>query len=342
MRHLASIQTVTKIEPIQGADNIELAHVLGWQCVIKKGEFQPGSKAVYFEIDSFLPIKPEFEFLRKSSFKNSPILGEGFRLRTVQMCGQISQGLLLPLEILPDGNYSVGDDVTDILGVRKWEIPEKASGVGTCIGNLPHFVRKTEEARIQAFPGLLYEMQHKPYYITTKMDGSSFTVAIDANNEVHICSHNYELRKDDSCPFWKHVQQFVENMLSYKANKNYTTLVIQGEFCGEGIQGNRQKLRKLEWDVFNVIADGKFGGNFEIVEAIVKMGLDHVPFEEGGNSFDYETVDELLKRAVGEYMTTGVQKEGIVVRPTFSCISKILNAPLSFKVINNNYLLKEK
>lgn len=61
MRKLASVQYVHDITPIEGADMIEVAHVLGWQCVVKKGEFEVGDLGVYFEIDSFLPIKPEFE-----------------------------------------------------------------------------------------------------------------------------------------------------------------------------------------------------------------------------------------------------------------------------------------
>ena len=97
MRKLASIQRIWKIEPIEGADKIELAFVLGWQCVVNKGQFKPMDLAVYFEIDSFLPIRDEFEFLRTSSYRKNDILGEGFRLKTMRFRGQISQGLLLPL-----------------------------------------------------------------------------------------------------------------------------------------------------------------------------------------------------------------------------------------------------
>ena len=102
MRKLASIQRVWKIEPIEGADRIELAHVLGWQCVVNKGQIQPMDTAVYFEIDSFLPIRPEFEFMRASSYKNSDIMGEGFRLKTMRFRGQLSQGLLLPRSVFPE------------------------------------------------------------------------------------------------------------------------------------------------------------------------------------------------------------------------------------------------
>ena len=89
-RKLASIQQIISIEPIEGADRIELAHVLGWQCVVNKGQFQPGDLGVYFEIDSFLPIRPEFEFLRASSYRKTDLMGEGFKLRTQKFRGQIS------------------------------------------------------------------------------------------------------------------------------------------------------------------------------------------------------------------------------------------------------------
>ena len=92
MRKLASVQRVWKIEPIEGADRIELAHVLGWQCVVNKGQILPMDTAVYFEIDSFLPIRPEFEFMRASSYKNSDIMGEGFRLKTMRFRGSCPKG----------------------------------------------------------------------------------------------------------------------------------------------------------------------------------------------------------------------------------------------------------
>ena len=114
MRKLASIQRIWKIEPIEGADRIELAYVLGWQCVVNKGQFQPMDLAVYFEVDSFLPIAPEFEFLRASSYRKTDIMGEGFRLKTMKFRGQISQGLLQPISAFPviGEDAQLGDDVT--------------------------------------------------------------------------------------------------------------------------------------------------------------------------------------------------------------------------------------
>ena len=199
MRKLASIQRIWKVEPIDGADRIELAYVLGWQCVVNKGQFKPSDLAVYYEIDSFLPIRPEFEFMRTSSYKKSDLMGEGFRLKTMKFRGQISQGLLLPMnqftEIMAD--VELGTDVTEKLGVRKWEIEEKATTGGTVIGTLPADVPHTDETRIQAEPDLLDEFSGLEYYISTKMDGSSHSVSFDENG-FHVTGHNYGHYRPDS------------------------------------------------------------------------------------------------------------------------------------------------
>jgi hypothetical protein len=64
------------------------------------------------------------------------------------------------------------------------------------------------------------------------------------------------------------------------------------------------------------------------------LGLKFVPLEERGDSFAY-TLETLLEKAKGKY-PSGIDKEGIVVRD--------INSPkaVSFKVLNNDALLKEK
>ena len=218
MRKLASIQRIWKVEPIDGADRIELAHVLGWQCVVNKGQFQPMDIAVYFEIDSFLPIRPEFEFMRASSYKKTDIMGEGFRLRTMRFRGQISQGLLLPLSQFPEipADADVGDDVTELLGVRKWEIEERATTGGTVIGNLPYDIPHTDETRVQEEPELIQAFAGLEYYISTKMDGSSHSIGIDENG-FHVTGHNYEYKDDGSSSFYElvKVRGYREKMEEY-------------------------------------------------------------------------------------------------------------------------------
>ena len=149
MRKLASIQRVWDIIPIDGADRIELVKVEGWQCVANKGQFQKGDLAVYFEIDSFLPIRPEFEFMRASSYRKTDVMGEGFKLKSMKFCGQLSQGLLLPISAFKELSVDIelGTDVTELLGVKKWEIEERATTGGTVIGTLPYDVPHTDEVR---------------------------------------------------------------------------------------------------------------------------------------------------------------------------------------------------
>ena len=118
MRHLASIQRVWDVLPIEGAENIELVKVLGWQCVANKGQFKKGDLGVYFEIDSFLPIRPEFEFLRASSYKKTDIMGEGFRIKTKTFKGQLSQGLMLPLTFFENYGKLIRSNNGDIIGVE--------------------------------------------------------------------------------------------------------------------------------------------------------------------------------------------------------------------------------
>ena len=171
MRKLASIQRIWKTEPIEGADRIELAYVLGWQCVVNKGQFRPMDLAVYFEIDSFLPLRPECEFLRASSYKESELLGEGFRLKTQKFRGQVSQGLLLPISQFPEipEGTELAADVTELLGVRKWTTEERATTGGTVIGDLPRSIPHTDETRVQAAPDLIKEFAGLDYYISTKI-----------------------------------------------------------------------------------------------------------------------------------------------------------------------------
>ena len=385
MRKLVSIQKIKNINPIEGADFIEMAQVLGWQCVVNKGQFLPGDLCVYFEIDSFLPVRPEFEFLRKSSFKTNVILGEGFRLKTMKFKGQISQGLVLPLKevgiIRVDNSDKFDDardyvfrqegkpdlemidlikpssfndltleglDITDLVGVKEWEIPERASTGGTLVGNLPYCVHKTDETRIQSMPELLDEFKGLEYYITTKYDGSSHSIAIDNEGKFRVTGHNYEFKDDGKNSFYNFVKKrgFEEKLREYLKENGYTSITVQGEWCGEGIQKNRLKLKQPNWFVFTVDIDGKRVGWEKICSVCDRCGIDHVECQEIGNDLPsvYPTVEALIKRAEGmpgKRTAYGEsQPEGIVIRPMIPIYSKILVGNLSMKVINNKYLLK--
>jgi len=153
---------------------------------VKKGEYSVGENAIYCEIDSYLPVREEFEFLRKSSYKK---MGdqEGFRLKTIKLRGQISQGLLLPISILKDKiypdqykNLQVGDEVSEALGVWKYEPPIPAELSGVMKGSFPSFLQKTDEERIQNLADVFENFKKSMFYVTEKLDGSSATYYIIA------------------------------------------------------------------------------------------------------------------------------------------------------------------
>lgn len=174
-RKLASVRRVDSIEPIEGADAIELAVVGGWKVVTKKGEFKPGDTAIYFEIDSFLPAgEPAWQFLvdKQSRVQNGVT---GHRLRTIKLRGQISQGLILhPTDLVhirklaEGGLLNEGDNVTDVLGIVKWDPPLPAQLAGLAAGLFPSFIQKTDQERAQNLKNEIFGYDD---YLTPLPDG---------------------------------------------------------------------------------------------------------------------------------------------------------------------------
>jgi len=355
-RKLCSVQRITKIESIEGADLIEKATVLGWNCVVMKGEFKEGDFAVYMEIDSFLPNEEKYSFLLKGSSLKKMIVDNkevtGIRLKTKKMRGVLSQGLLLPLNIIPFGEVNLveGQDVTEILGVVKWDPPIPAQLSGIVLGNFPGFLIKSDETRIQSCPQVLEELKGKHYYISTKMDGTSVTFYL-RDDHFGVCSRNLELKETEGNTLWLLARKYkIEEILHRKFVETGKYFGIQAEALGPGIQKNPLMLKECEIRIFSIynISDGKYldinemmlWTNSKITEGEIYESLPLVPIEEMKNSFDY-TLDQLLERAKGLYPSEK-QKEGIVIRPQVETYSETLGGRLSVKVINNNYLLKEE
>ena len=333
MRSLVTIQKVTAISAITDSDFLEAAQIMGWKCVIKKGEFKEGELGVYFEVDSFLPVEDRYEFLRNSSYRDNVDNGKGFRVRTVRMRGQLSQGLFLPLAKFPElEGCSEGDDVTEKLNVKKWYIPETSTAGGTIIGDRPHGIPASDEIRIQSAQELLEQLNGKPYYITTKMDGTSGIVYY-IDGKIGCCSRNKEIQDDKEALYWAPVYIYG---LKEKLEKYGKNIVLTGEICGPGIQKNPLRLKTFEWFVFDV-KDWDSRSYFpydKACEICASLGLNTVPLEERGDSFSY-SLETLLEKAKGKY-PSGLEKEGIVVRDLMS------PKAISFKVLNNDFLLKEK
>ena len=330
-RKLASIRKVENIIPIEGADMIEVSVVGGWKVVTKKGEFKPGDLAIYCEVDSFLPIKEEFEFLRKSSYKK---MGEqeGFRLKTIRLRGQLSQGLLLPASQEVLSLYKEGEDVTGLLGIVKYEPPIPAELAGKVKGMFPSFLRKTDEERIQNLTENYNEWKEKVFYVTEKLDGSSATFYLK-DGEFGVCSRNLELLETEGNTFWKVARELdLEN----KLRETGRNISIQGELVGEGIQGNPYKIKGQTVYFFNAfnIDIQQYLTQKEMEDFIQSLNLKTVPILDRSYTLP-ETVEDLLQYADSKSeLNKDFGREGVVVRS--------LDRSISFKVISNNFLLKEK
>ena len=338
MRKLATIRRISDIQPIPNADAIEVATVDGWQVVIKKGEFQVGNLAIYLEIDSWVPntIAP---FLSKTKEPRVYQGVPGERLRTVKLRGQVSQGLLLSVRILPPARVlEEGDDVSEELNINKWEMEIPAQLRGTVKSSFPSFIPKTDQERIQ---NLVHELEqwkgsNELWEITEKLDGSSMTVYVNQGYD-GVCSRNLDLKQDDNNSFWKiAIQERIHDRIREVFGSR--NIALQGELIGPGIQGNKYNLQELKFYLFDIFDIDRqvYISAKERHELCFQMVLTHVPVMTVRSLDKDITVASLLKLAEGpSFLNLTVEKEGYVYK-------NANNPNMSFKTISNAFLLGEK
>lgn len=340
-RKLARTARVDALTPIDGADSIEAAHIGGWPVVVKKGEFQPGSICVYFEIDSFLPSGcPAWQFLVDKSSREF----EGRRghvLRAIKLRGQLSQGLLLSPAALPQLSavpLTPGQDVTDVLGVLKYERPVPAELSGIALGMFPSCVPKSDQERIQNLAAELSEWAcdgETEWEITEKLEGSSCTFAW-LEDGLHVCSRNIDLADSTTNSFWA-AARALDIERHFQSRFRGRRLALQGELVGPGIQDNIYALKSTQFFLYNVydIDEARWWLPSERQALAQELGVPHVPVVEQALSLRSHTMASLLAMADGPSALRPQQaREGLVF--------KARNRAASFKAISNAYLLKQK
>ena len=315
---------------------IVLAKVLGWDCVVKKTEFNVGDKCVYFEIDSLLPIAPWNDFLRKDPTKPA-------RIKSIRLKSKLSQGLAMPISILPEGNYEVGQDVTLLLGVTKYEPYVSAELAGKVKGNFPAWLHKTDEIRLQSEPEVLAEAIKLGLVIvgTIKMDGTSFTAYL-RDGEFGVCSRNLDLKETEDNAHWKIARKLKLEEILCSEGRNIS---VQGELVGPGVQSNHIGLKEIELHLFNLfdIDSGKFAGYNELVEFGKKHNLSVVKLAHKIDlTMEPKSLDDMLQLANDLNYGNGTPAEGIVWRPICETYSEVLKGRMSWKTISNLYLEKYK
>lgn len=282
-RKLASVQKIKAIKPIEGADKIEIVQVLNWDCVAKKGEYQVGDAVIYFEIDSLLPDIPAFEWLKGSSWSQKL---NKYKIATHKFRGQISQGLVIPInqlgelleQIKPenytalpswmymengfniddwidlDGKFTLeGVDLTEVLNIEKYEPPVSNGPLGDLISH-EWYVPKTDEERIQVcaedvLPEYM-KSEQDDWYASVKLDGTSCTAGLF--EDAFLIGGRNQWYKGPNM-YTETVKKYItEEKLRAYQEVTGMYVVFQGELCGPGIQCNRLGLKEKDWFVFNV------------------------------------------------------------------------------------------
>lgn len=352
MKNLATIQKVLNVESIEGADKIEKVTVLGWQVVVKKGEFKIGDLATYICIDTVMPEKPEYEFLSKNKY----------RIKTIKLKNTLSQGLLLPL---PSNKYKEGDDVTDVIGVKKYEKPD--NNPVTDKPKMPkvwykkwiylfkfnilykafpflrekqrspfpsYLLPKTDENRIQNMPQLLDIHKGKLFYLNYKLDGSSISIIhskVLGKSKFRICSRNFELHDKNNDWYKVFIEcNFKDEILKLVKQFNTNDIMVQGEAIGK-FNGNHHNLQNNQIRVFNIFVNGVKLNQTVFMSTVLANNIPFCPLYQ--KLILNHTMDEVIKMSeIKDALNPSVDVEGLVWRSA--------EGNVSFKVINNNYLMK--
>ena len=335
-RQMASIKEILGINAIPDADSIELARIDGWQSVVKKGQFAVGDKVVFCEPDSLLPEKPEYEFMRPKKF----------RIKTCKLRGVTSQGICFPTSILPDGSYEVNQDVSEILGITKYEppVPVQLRGRVRC----PIFrlaVPKTDEMRVQNIPDVLERHKGEVFNVNEKLDGTSMSLYLDPETGLHVCSRNVDLAPDfdhkyNGDAYWRYATDHnLEEILKTLGS----TIALQGELFGEGIQKNKYNLKGLHFRVFNFwdMTNHCYMEYQTMVDTVEAFGLGKNFLVPNLGTLELNhTVDDLLEMADGpSTINSETLREGLVFRSLPESTDVKLGR-LSFKAVSNEFLLK--
>ena len=346
----ATIQKIINIEKHPNADTLDIATVLGWRCVVKSGDFKKGDFCVYITVDSIVPDRPGFEFLRNKQF----------RVRSMKLRGQISQGLCIPMSILPQGeeiyrrktsggsitlldldskNLVEGDSVAALLEITKYEKPIPACISGQVAGIFPEHISKTDEERIQNVPFILSRIGwEEEIYVSVKHDGSSATYWMDHDLKLHACSRSWELKRVAGNTIWRLAEKYdLEGCME-------AGMILQAEVVGEGIQKNREGLKGHDLRAFNFIDYDRGDLGYSGLKAFCAKSS--VPTADlyylGPMKDEWRTLEGVLEEADKARYKNGAQAEGLVWRGMNQTFVPEIGKALSFKTISNKYAVKNR
>ena len=321
----ATIEKIHEINPIVGADRIELASIQGYQSVIKKGDFQVGDSVIFVQPDSLIPAKEWSAFLFKDKKTH-------FRTKTVRLKGAISDGIVFPMGILPDGAYDEGQEVSEVLGITHYEKTIPAQLAGFVKSSFPTLLfPKTDSPRLKTEFNMFEESQGIEFVGLLKIDGSSCSV-YNKDCVFGVCSRNQELKEDENNSYWKVANKYnLKNVLP-------DGYAVQYETYGEGIQGNPLGIKGVDglaFDVYDIITRRYLDFDTQ-VEFIQGIGMS-MPRIVWRGVFNWASIAEMQEYANIQVYDNGKPAEGIVWKPAIEEFSQKSRMRLQYKTINQNY-----
>lgn len=379
-RSLAHVEQIIDIQEIPGCDKIALATILGWKIIVQKEHFNIGDYCIFIETDSLLPKIEVFEFMSKRKF----------RVRTIKMKGVYSQGLAIPLKkgsnqesheefddgtfwcftddvvkqcnIVPNRVLYIGDDVTKLLGIEKYEsqtdkdsyepTPKKKYNFFTRFmtrfnwyrrlfkiksKSFPTFLNKTDEPRVQNIPWIIEKCKEIKLYKTEKLEGTNgnyWYINKLISPEFGICSRNVRKFELGNNYYSKIAKQLnIKQILKDYYKKNKINIAIQGEIIGPGINGNIYNLKELDFYIFNVfnIDKKEYLCYKDIVKFCCETGIKMVPILDE-NYIIEEDLQKLIDSSTGKSVLYDTLREGIVIRS--------YDQSISFKIVSPEYQLE--
>jgi RNA ligase (TIGR02306 family) len=354
------VSTISEILPIQNADNIELAIVQGWNCIIQKNQFKVGENVIVATTDAMIPV----ELATEMNVVN--YLRKGVRVRTVKLKGVYSECLIIPFKFAPKKEYEIGKDMMEVMGIQKYEPPVKmvqlSSGKKIRYSENPNFLIYYKFPNQKNVPDMfdsndLVQISRKIHgtnarYGIVKKQKLTFWDKVKKffkisnewiDYEFVVGSHNVEKGSDTQGYYdtnvWYEIAdkyKIKEKMWNFvkKLGKNTVenNFVIYGEIYGNGIQkGYDYGLKDIEFAGFDVMIDGEYQ-NLQTTDKIIRVNLElpHVPILFTGY-WSKETQDSYV---FNNYISgTKMPHEGVVVKTLDGKRDKVS------KVINPDYLI---
>ncbi len=184
--------------------------------------------------------------------------------------------------------------------IRKYEPPLPVGMGGKVKGGFPAFISKTDETRVQVLQPVLERHRGKTFYVTEKLDGTSFTAFL-RGGIFGICSRNLWMDETDETNLLVRVTKRLkleEKLRAVAASRGFQP-AIQGEIIGPGIQKNKYALPEADLRVFNVFDIDAFKLVYRalMLDIVAAMGL--VPVPSLGTMVLNHTVDQLVEMSEG-------------------------------------------